>query len=344
MSNSFQTSSPSESGTEVAFLATNQDLTWGSYRILVHDLSLTLQELGASTAIVSSVDALNEVSPRVAIVNKSDATHVPAVQQSLGQDVLIGLIQPPRDFSLESIDFAVVVSREEESSLAACEHILFYPLIERLFHNSPMKEHQEALPLKVFYHGHAQHLNRFEAGLSSALDSFHSECAIELHVVTSEEGLDWSSGRPQMVPVHVHKWELSSVAKLLLEADIGIIPNVTDYKDRIPEEEVRIDERGFYHTDYCVRFKNKSNAGRAFVFHQLGIPVIADLTPSHLHLLGNPACGAIASDETGWLRGLRRFRSSNERNEVAKNARDEFNRLYDPLVWGQRFLDQLRSL
>ena len=46
------------------------------------------------------------------------------------------------------------------------------------------------------------------------------------------------------------------------------------------------DIKGLYDTDYFFRMKNKSNPGRMFVFIQHGIPVIADLTPSNLHILG----------------------------------------------------------
>ena len=39
--------------------------------------------------------------------------------------------------------------------------------------------------------------------------------------------------------------------------------------------------------DYNLQFKATSNAGRAFVFHQLGIPVIADFWPCNFEILDN---------------------------------------------------------
>ena len=93
-----------------------------------------------------------------------------------------------------------------------------------------------------------------------------------------------------------------------------------------------------------MRFKNKSNAGRAFVFHQLGIPVIADLTPSHFHILGNPDCGYIAMSKEGWLSALRKLSCSKHRNFISQNARKEFERLYNPIIWAKKLYNQISEL
>ena len=59
--------------------------------------------------------------------------------------------------------------------------------------------------------------------------------------------------------------------------------------------------------DYLIRFKNTSNAGRCFVFHQLNIPVVAELLPSHFHILGNPENGFLTSSEESWYQSLMKF-------------------------------------
>ena len=66
--------------------------------------------------------------------------------------------------------------------------------------------------------------------------------------------------------------------------------------------------------------KNKSNAGRCFVFHQLNIPVVADLVPSNLHLLGNVDNGYVASNMESWLAAFRELANPNHRQQIAKNA------------------------
>ena len=38
--------------------------------------------------------------------------------------------------------------------------------------------------------------------------------------------------------------------------------------------------------DYLLQLKNTSNASRAFVFHQLKVPVVAEIGGSHHHIWG----------------------------------------------------------
>ena len=101
---------------------------------------------------------------------------------------------------------------------------------------------------------------------------------------------------------------------------------------------------GKYNTDYLLRFKNKSNSGRSFVFHQLGIPVVADITPSNFHILGNPKNGSIASNEQSWYKSLSELRDPVYRQSVADNAKEEFDRLYDPLEWASKLYREIENI
>ena len=116
----------------------------------------------------------------------------------------------------------------------------------------------------------------------------------------------------------------------ILKCDIGLVPNITDNS---PLFKKTSETKGLYNNDYFFRLKNKSNSGRVFTFIQHGIPVIADLTPSHLHILGNPENGFAVFNKDGWLNALKELSNSKIRNIMSKNALTEFNRLYDPLKW-----------
>ena len=111
------------------------------------------------------------------------------------------------------------------------------------------------------------------------------------------------------------------------------------------KERVEGDAFGGHDTDYLLRFKNKSNAGRSFVFHQLHIPVVASFMPSHFHVLGNPECGYLAHSMEGWLDGLRALAlSARKRGTVARAAAKEFKRLYNPQVWADTLCQQISEL
>ena len=101
---------------------------------------------------------------------------------------------------------------------------------------------------------------------------------------------------------------------------------------------------GLYETDYCFRFKNKSNAGRCFVFHQLGIPVIADLTPSNFHIMGDNKNGYLVMSKNGWLKAMHKLADPEHRNEIAKNAKSIFESLYNPKDWAKRMVNELRGM
>ena len=91
-------------------------------------------------------------------------------------------------------------------------------------------------------------------------------------------------------------WLQEKMFNRILSFDIGVVPNAT-----ISGVDSESPLEGYFSTDYDMRFKNKSNAGRAFVFHQLGIPVVADITPSNFHVMGNPDCGYLVSNGTNFV-------------------------------------------
>ena len=62
----------------------------------------------------------------------------------------------------------------------------------------------------------------------------------------------------------------------------------------------------------------------AFVFHQLGVPVIAGFSPSHFHILGNPECGRMAHCEEGWYRAMCELSDSHTLRQEIANKGQQF--------------------
>jgi len=131
------------------------------------------------------------------------------------------------------------------------------------------------------------------------------------------------------------------ISNNIYKCDIGLVPNITNIRPKIIRTSRK---KGLYRDDYFLRFKNKSNSGRMFVFMQHGIPVVADITPSNLHILGNTECGFAVFSENGWLNSLRYLCCAKNRRRIAINARREFDRLYDPLVWAQRLYNEIEGV
>ena len=225
-------------------------------------------------------------------------------------------------------------------SLSSYKNVFLFPLIERLY-NTSVKSHTIKQTLRLGFHGSHTHLAKFNPNLKNALEELDNEINIELLIVTSDPNFNWTIGKPNIKNIIVKKWDISSVVDDLLSCDIGLVPNTTSYS--ITNEKTSKDE-GLYNTDFILRMKNKSNAGRSFVFHQLGIPVVADLTPSHFHILGDPDCGFIASSKDGWKKSILKLTDLNTRKQIAVNAKKEFNRLYDPLKWAKKLYKNIENI
>tara|TARA_R100000008_G_scaffold86119_1_gene77978 strand:+ start:2981 stop:3946 length:966 start_codon:yes stop_codon:yes gene_type:complete len=317
----------------ITFLTNHRDFNTGSYRIWIHDLNNYFQQLNIPSQIAHDIG-----DEEIVIVVKGEINIARAVKQQCPWKK-VGLINPKVD-TYDYCDFLIVGSIEEQASLSTNKNVLLYPLIEELFQNKDIKEHTDTDVLRFCFHGHYPHLAKFDPHVKLALEEFSKEREIELLIIHGHPEFDWQIGRPD-IKIKYKQWNAGTIAQDILSADIGLCPNAT-YVDDYKRDQVI--DTGAYDTDYVVRFKNKSNSGRAFVFHQLGLPVVTDLTPSNLHILGNPEHGLIAADKHGWLKAFRQLSSSKKRNEMALKAKQEFDRLYDPLVWAKRIYTQLNEL
>ena len=270
----------------ITFLATNNAMSVGSYRIWVNDLSHYLREHGVECDITGDpYSAINNNSD-VIICAKSDAQLVPVIKRA-NKIKKVGVINLSADSPITA-DFVIAGSIEEKISLSHHSNVILYPLIEKMFQSqADYKKHSEKDKIRIGFHGSYTHLCKFDFGLKNALEEFDKNNNMELFIITSNPSYQWSVGAPNVKNLTVKKWNYETIKEDFLSCDIGVVPNIT----RLDFDDMRMGtsvDLGLYDTDYVVRFKNKSNAGRAFVFHQLGIPVIADLTPSNMHILGDP--------------------------------------------------------
>ena len=319
---------------KITFLASNRDISVGSYRIWVNDLSLHLKECNVSCDIVSDPRIALANQSEVIICAKSDAAYAPGLKQA-NENKIVGVINLAADSSIRP-DFIIAGSVEEKISLSHHKNVFLVPLLENMYQDSDAyKAHTPKDKIRVGFHGSHSHLGKFDFGLKQALENYELEQDLELLILTSDPNYKWQVGRPDIKNIIVKKWDFKTVKEDLLSCDVGVVPNVTKIQLDKDNPDLSTD-LGRYNTDFAMRFKNKSNSGRNFVFHQLGIPVIADLTPSNLHILGNPDCGFVAQDTQSWLMALRSLGDHEKRKKIAASAKAEFDRLYNPLIWAQR--------
>tara|TARA_R100001129_G_scaffold90950_1_gene62013 strand:- start:1061 stop:2068 length:1008 start_codon:yes stop_codon:yes gene_type:complete len=313
----------------------------GSYRIWVRDLSYYLKQNGVTCQVSNTTDKIKDYD--IIVCGKEDASMACAIKRKF-PDKSVGVINLAADKKNLDIDFVIVGSIEEMDSLSHYENVFLFPLIENMYQNCSLKQHTQKDVLRIGFHGHFPHLSKFEPALKKALEHIDGVLNMELLVVTTDKNFDWQHGRPNIKKIIMKSWNLESVKDDIMTCDIGIVPNVTRINMHDPNHRFQLNNNfGLHTTDYVVRMKNKSNAGRAFVFHQLGIPVVADLTPSNFHILGDPRCGSVAFNKKSWIKGIMSLTDPKTRQQIAANAKKEFDRLYDPIEWAERLYDNMRG-
>ena len=327
---------------KVLFISSTSDIETGSYRIWVNDLNQYFQECNIPSAISYGIpDSVSECD--IIICGKSDAAAAVAVKSAFPSKK-VGVINLSSDRKGLPIDFVIVGSPEEMVSLSHYENVFLYPLIERMYQSpDDYKRHEDSSLLRIGFHGHYPHLNKFCPHLDRALEDLEKEYDIELLIITTNTSFEWRVGRPNIKNIVTKRWDVNTVKEDLLSCDVGIVPNITNLSLQDLNLGTSVD-MGLYNTDHIIRMKNKSNAGRCFVFHQLGIPVVADLTPSNFHIMGDPSCGFLALNRDSWRKALTKLTDSKVRQEIADNAKREFDRLYSPHEWAQRLYKNILEI
>jgi len=344
-------------------LNTTKDKTVGSSRIWIYDLHSYLTKLGLEpdlnvwdkynhydVVIFEKGISINELSKvkkqnkyiQCGIINPSDEKRINI--KNIISNIKIST-ENPFDL-LKEADFYLVGSVEERDYLLQySKNVLIFPLIESQF--SKVKQHKNETTITLSYHGNLQHLHQFEPNLKNALERLKTVYPIRLIAVYNKKQFgEWKYGRPN-IPVETYQWNIDTIEDILLTSDIGLVPCVnitTKTKQRI----ISVFSKLFFYkqenngNDYLLRFKNKGNAGRAFVYHQLGIPVVAGFIPSMGHIIGTNQNGFMAHSESGWYYAIEELIKSRDlRQNMADKARVDFEKNYDSTKWTEALYQKL---
>jgi hypothetical protein len=327
----------------ISFLTSNPSEKSGSYRIWVKDLSKTLLELGHDTKVYTNHRNINKNIDCI-ILCKSAYKLADLVKNSF-PNCIIGAINIDKDYVNSNIDFVIVGSIEEYTSMGRYRNVFIYPLIERKFINIPQVIHNnEKEFFKICFHGHYPHLFKFEPFLKNAIELFDKNVKkVKLEIITGNPKFKWEIGRPNVV-ITMHDYDENFI-EIVQSCDIGIVPNVSDIRVVAPTiKDVTAIEYGLYNTDYFLRMKNKTNAGRAYVFYQLGIPVIHDLSPSSFELMTKSGYNICAHDDASYLKEIKRLFNPIFRNKVANKNKAVMEDYYNPKDHAEKLIKNIEEI
>lgn len=317
---------------KINFISSKVNLNRGSYRIHVRDLNDYFNQCNFNSSVNS-----NEFSD-VSILDKG-------LNPNVSKSRIVGLITPNADDhkQIKQADFCIVGSAEERESLIPFnKNVFIFPQIEQSYLNQTQKNHTKKEVITLGYHGNPHHLNHFSLGLNRALSRISKKNNIELLIFKSKlsQMSNWVTEKPD-IPIRYIDFNLKTFSSDIYNFDIGLVPNISEFT--IGKQDERIAE-GIHNTDYKIRFKNKSNIGRALVLIQHGIPVICDITPSNMSIFHNPNNGYAVLSEDGWYNAIESLIDHKERNRVAKNAYEQYLKLYNPIYWAKDLYENINKV
>jgi hypothetical protein len=323
---------------KIAFKSQQTNLNLGSYRIWIDNLCGYFKNID----VVASINP-KDIDEYDVIIFTKDKGLVTNKQNTKYKNKKIGIINPRCDNIplLKNADFIIVGSIEEKESLISHNKNCFiFPLIEKMYQNVVPKIHNKKKTITIGYHGNQNHLNHMNNGLKWALEKLSETVKIKLVIICSNDR-EWKRGKPDIDIVFI-QWNIKTIVNDIQQFDIGIVPTISEiYKENELNTNMAL---GLYNTDYKIRFKNKSNIGRSLVLFQCGIPVVADIIPSNMHILANPDNGYAVASKEGWYYAMQELCCEKRRNFISKNAYNECRRLYSPIEWVSKLSTQIKSI
>lgn len=272
--------------------------------------------------------------------------------RQLAPSALVGVIDPrPGQASPESADFLITNGQEMSDWLVRYNlPMINYPIYPEVNLVKP-KWKDGTGPVILGYHGNLIHLNNFRQRLATILPKLAKLHPLELHLVYNIKNKGkWDSGLLESSTIKIRhiQWEESVYEEHLANCDIGLCPAFIPVKRELFSRFRTVQKRytsGENADDYIQRYKVTSNPGRALIFAQLGIPVIADAIPSITSLIEDGISGFTCISAEKWHYALRLLSTNPDlRFRMATKLQETFNNKYSRNYANSHFLGELKNL
>lgn len=262
-------------------------------------------------------------------------------------NVLIGHLEPraAQGNATDKYDFVVVNSIEAADYFAAPGQAVFiYPTfpVMQPSEGSGGRGSAAERPLRIGYHGNKIHLDAMFPRITDALSRLSDAMAIEFWAMYNMRELGrWRAKGLEKVEVKHIQYDPDNYTRYMAHVDIGVVPQLIPVRRSrflrwaVGSPFSHFNER---HDNFLLRFKETTNNGRAFVFAQYGIPIVADMAPSSCALLGENEYGYVAHSTNQWFNALNGLaRDSDLRKKMGVALRKRYEALAEPGDVNRRF-------
>ena len=263
-------------------------------------------------------------------------------------NIKIGLLDPKSHKLvypyINLIDFFIVDSLEMYDfwiNYGKPAHIYYeYPYFEK-----KLKSHKEKEKVIIGYHGNKVHLTSMFPNITNALEIVSEKYDIEFWAIYNIEQVGiWNIGVPKNVFCRHIQWNSNVYEEELSKVDIGILPSLIPIKKNTLKRSIVSKFFLNNEDDYLLRFKMLSNPGRLITFSRLGIPIIAELSPSNIEFIKNGVNGFIAYSTGAWVNSLSKLISSSRlRNELSNNMDISNNHIFEFSNQNKKLINFLKN-
>jgi len=267
------------------------------------------------------------------------------------KNVIIGHLEPraAQRNDLFNYDFIIVNSIESQDYFSKyCKSTFLYPTYP-ILHNKNNLIKKNNPKLVIGYHGNKIHLEAMNYRISNALNDLKNKIDYEFWVMYDIEGLGkWSESGLVGVNVRHIQFDEKNYESYMSKVDIGIVPQLIPVRKNkflkwaISSFFGKFNERS---DNFFFRLKETTNNGRAYVFAQYSIPIVADMTPSSCSLLGENEHGYVAYSESSWYKFLLMLSQDEKlRIKMGNNLSKRFSKIANESNLQNSFNDFLTKL
>ena len=261
----------------------------------------------------------------------------------------LGLLDPRADseVDLQCFDFVVfngIESRDFFSDKVDKSFVYW------VFPEAPAKTPLKAKKTFVLgYHGNRFHLRAMYPRITDAINRIADEYDVELWAMynfRNKHRAPFPEYKFKFKVEHINFSE-SKYSSYMANADVGIIPQI------IPVKNNRIfrflignwkRKHNEHYWDYFLRFKETTNIGRAILFSQYKIPVVADMTPSACRYIREDVNGFVAASTGGWYKSIRKLIEKKQlREKLGEGNFKMYQTVFKPEVQNDQLIRYLEE-
>lgn len=251
--------------------------------------------------------------------------------------IKVGIIDPRPGFNIDFTDVNFILAngiemRDYYSKFS--KNIFNYYIYPELNFLNSKKSNQKII---IGYHGNKVHLESSKYRIMPAIEALSHKHHVEFWLMYDIDSLgEWkyTAINKNLVIKHI-QWSEDGYQRYMSQVDIGVVPSLMPVKKSFLKRDMfkgvinKLNKLNKSDSDYLLRFKVTSNAGRALVFAQLKVPIIMDMTPSALQLISDSSNGFVCYSTESWANSLFKLAESRRlRVSLAEKMYQEFSLNY----------------